>query len=284
MKPVDELTVLITGATDGIGFGTARELARRGARLLLHGRNAARLERARGAIRDAAGNAEVEIYRHDFADLDEVRGLADAIASGHDAIDVLISNAGIGTVTPGVDGREVSAQGHELRFAVNHLAPFLLQHMLRPLLEAAARDADAGGASRIVNIASAGQMTIDFDDVMLTRGYSGRRAYCQSKLAMIMTTFEMAARLDPDVLTANALHPGSMLDTKMVREGWNRVLGPVADGIEAEIFLATSTALDGVTGRYYDRLQPARALAQAYDPAARARLWALSCELTGVAE
>ena len=192
---------------------------------------------------------------------------------------MLLSNAGIGTVTPGVEGREVSVQGHELRFAVNHLAPFLLQHLLRPLLEATASPA---GPSRIVNLASAGQMALDFDDVMLERDYSGRRAYCQSKLAMIMTTIEMAARLDTAKLTINALHPGSLLDTKMVREGFGSALGPVEDGIVAETYLATDVALDGVTGKYYDRLKPARALPQAYDTAARRQLWTLSCKATGV--
>lgn len=280
VKPIDEQTILITGATDGIGFGTARELARHGASLLLHGRSADKLAHVHGALSGLTGNLHIDTFCYDFADLDQVRAFAADVAERHAAIDVLISNAGIGTVTPGIEGREESAQGHELRFAVNHLAPFALQHLLRPQLEAAAGEA---GPSRIVNLASAGQMEIDFDDAMLTRGYSGRRAYCQSKLAMIMTTFEMAARLDPALLTINALHPGSLLDTKMVREGFGQALGPVEDGIEAELFLATDPALDRVTGEYYDRLAPARALAQAYDADARRRLWDLSCDLTKVA-
>ena len=132
------------------------------------------------------------------------------------------------------------------------------------------------GWGRIVNVASAAQIAIDFDDPMIQRDYDGSRAYSQSKLAMVMATFELARRIDPGGVTVNALHPGSLLDTKMVREGFGTPLGPVEIGIESEVYLATSPDLDGVTGAYFDRCQQARADEQAYDGAACRTLWELS--------
>src|SRR3954468_19045822 len=168
-------TVLITGATDGLGRALAADLAGRGARVLVHGRDPARVS---GAVEEtgAAGG-----YVAALASLAEVRRLADEVARHHAGLDVLVSNAGIGTTLPGDGARMESLDGYELRFAVNHLAGFLLTRLLEPLLVAAP---DA----RIVNVASAGQWPIDFDDVMLERTYDGSRAYAQSKLAQIMAT------------------------------------------------------------------------------------------------
>jgi len=275
-KAVAESVYLVTGATDGIGLGTATRLAGLGATVLLHGRDSARLASAQEAIARESGGDKLETYRADFAVLDEVRALAEAVAAQHPTLDVLINNAGIGRGPRDGQERELSVDGHELRFQVNHLAPFLLTHLLLPQLEGA-------GAARIVNVASAAQSPIDFDDVMLTRNYSGRRAYAQSKLAMVMATFELAARLDAKMVTVNALHPGSLLDTKMVREGFGAAQGPVETGIESETYLATSPDLDGVTGEYFDRTQPDRADAQAYRATDRKRLWELSEELVGLA-
>jgi NAD(P)-dependent dehydrogenase (short-subunit alcohol dehydrogenase family) len=274
-KPLAERVYLITGATDGIGLGTATRLASLGATVLLHGRDSARLTSALDTIARETGSSKLETYRADFAELDEVCALADAVAAQHQTLDVLINNAGIGRGARDAQERELSADGHELRFQVNHLAPFLLTHLLLPRLEHA-------GAARIVNVASAAQTPIDFDDVMLTRDYSGQRAYAQSKLAMVMATFELAARLDANIVTVNALHPGSLLDTKMVREGFGAAQGPVETGIVSETHLATSPDLDGVTGAYFDRTQPDRADAQAYRATDRERLWALSEELVGI--
>ena len=275
MKPIDQQVILITGATDGIGRGAAEALAELGATILLHGRSAERLDAVRAEIAQATANTRLETFVADFASLDAVRGLAAAVAAAHDRLDVLLNNAGIGRGPQGAQHREVSADGHELRFQVNHLAPFLLQHLLLPVLRRAA-------PARIVNVASAGQRAIDFDDVMLERGYDGIGAYCQSKLAMVMGTFEMAARVDPGEVTVNVLHPGTLLDTKMVREGFGAPLGPVDIGIDSEVYLATSPDLTDVTGVYFDRTQPAQADRQAYDAAARAALWTLSEELTGL--
>ncbi len=271
---MDNQTVLVTGATDGIGRGTAMALARRGAAVLLHGREGARLDATRDEIAAATGGAPPDAYLADFASLADVRRLAAEIGAAHPVLDVLINNAGIGRGARGGQVREISADGHELRFQVNHLAPLLLSRLLLDNLRRAA-------PGRIVNVASAGQMAIDFDDPMIERGYDGRRAYCQSKLAMVMATFELARRIDPGEVTVNALHPGSLLDTKMVREGFGTPLGPVETGIDSEVYLATSPDLDGVTGAYFDRRHQARADEQAYDDAARRALWELSERLTG---
>jgi NAD(P)-dependent dehydrogenase (short-subunit alcohol dehydrogenase family) len=274
-EPLHQQTVLVTGATDGIGKGTARELARHGARVLLHGRDIERAAAARDEIAAATGNTRLETYVADFASLREAHRLAEQVSARHDRLHVLINNAGIGAGPHGRQRREVSADGHELRLQVNHLAPLLLTHLLLPLLR-------AGAPARIINVASAGQAPLDFADLMLERGYDGIRAYCRSKLAMVMATFELADRLDPSEVTVNALHPGSLLDTKMVREGFGAPQGRVDIGIDAEFYLATSADVEGVSGQYFDRIRPARANAQAYDAEARRRLWQESLKLTGI--
>lgn len=277
MKPVNEKVVLVTGATDGIGKGTACELARMGATVLLHGRDPEKLDATHQDISARTGNRQLETFKADFAALAEVRRLAEEVISRHRRIDVLINNAGIGAGKIGSQQRQVSKDGYELRFAVNHLAPFLLTHLLLPAL----RD---NGPSRVVNVASAAQQQIDFSDVMLERGYSGLRAYSQSKLAMVMASFQFAARLEATPVTVNCLHPGTLLDTKMVREGFGQPQGDVEEGIRSEIFLATAPELEGISGAYFDRTQQARAHAQAYDAQARQRLWRLSEDLTGIAD
>ncbi len=276
MKAIEEQSILVTGATDGIGRGAAAELARRGATVLLHGRDGARAAQTRDAIAAETGSERLETYVADFASFAEVRRLAHEVSARHERLDVLVNNAGIGRGPPGRQSREESADGYELRFQVNYLAPFLLQHLLLPLLRRAA-------PARIVNVASVGQAPIDFDDVMLERGYDSMHAYCQSKLALVMASFELARRVDPGEVTVNALHPGTLLDTKMVREGFGAPMGPVETGIEAEVHLATAPELDGVSGEYFDRTRRARAHAQAYDAAARRKLWQLSEHWVGIA-
>ncbi|MBB3611198.1 NAD(P)-dependent dehydrogenase (short-subunit alcohol dehydrogenase family) [Rhizobium sp. BK602] len=265
--------VLITGSTDGVGRRVAERLAARGATVLVHGRNTTRAEELLAGIRGAGGKAT--FYPADLSVLDEVRALADAIEHDHERLDILINNAGIGTSGGGA-GRQVSRDGHELRFAVNYLAGFLLTRRLLPLLR-------ASGPARIVNVSSAGQQPIDFSDVMLTRGYSGVRAYCQSKLAQIMFTFDLAEELAGSGITANCLHPATYMDTTMVRQAGVAPLNTVDQGSDAILNLVTSTALEGRTGLYYDGQRPSRANAQAYDATARERLRILSLTLTGLA-
>lgn len=260
MRPIDQQTILITGATDGLGRALAAELAAEGATILVHGRDDRRGE---ATLQEIGGKASW--YRADLSSLAETRALAEAVRADHPRLDVLVNNAGIG-----VDGpRRESADGHELTFQVNYLSGYLLTRLLLPTLTASA-------PARIVNVSSLGQQAIDFDDVMITRGYSGTRAYCQSKLAQILFTLDLAAELAGTGVTANALHPATYMPTKMV----SSPISTLEEGVRATHRLVTDPALDAVSGRFFDGLQEARANAQAYDSDARARLKALSDELT----
>ena len=267
----DGKTVLITGSTDGVGRCVAGLLAKSGANVLVHGRDRDRGESLVAEISRQGGQAR--FYQADLSSLAEVRHLAQAIQRDQARLDVLINNAGIGT--GGRGQRQTSADGHELRFAVNYLSVFLLTRLLLPLLKASA-------PGRIVNVSSVGQQIIDFDDVMLTRGYSGVRAYCQSKLAEVMLTFDLAEELKNSNVTATCLHPATYMDTTMVRMDGISPVSSVEDGAAPILHLATSPETEGKTGLYFDRFRASRAHPQAYDIAARARLRALSFELTGL--
>jgi len=265
-------TALITGATDGVGRLVARQLAAKGFRLLVHGRSR---ERGESLVREIqAANGTATFLHADLASLAEVRKLADAVRAETDRLELLINNAGIGS-TGDRPGRQVSADGHELRFAVNYLAGFLLTRRLLPLVKASA-------PARIVNVASAGQQAIDFDDVMLEKEYSGTRAYRQSKLAQILFTVDLAEELKGSGVIANTLHPSTYMNTTMVRQSGTTPISTVEQGAEAILQLAVSPALDGRSGLYFNVLREQRADAQAYDAAARARLRTLSREFAGV--
>jgi NAD(P)-dependent dehydrogenase (short-subunit alcohol dehydrogenase family) len=263
-------TALVTGSTDGVGRVVAERLGKMGARVLVHGRDRARGEGVVADIKAAGGSAE--FLAADLAALAEVRRLAQAVRGTTDRLDILINNAGIGSAGA---ARQTSADGHELRFAVNYFAGFLLTYLLLPLVKQSA-------PARIVNVASAGQQAIDFADVMLTRGYSGSRAYCQSKLAQIMFTIDLAAELEASGVTVNALHPATYMNTTMVRRAGVTPISTVEEGAEAILNLAAGPALAGRSGLYFNGLLEARADRQAYDADARARLRALSLELTGL--
>ena len=276
MRPLDEQVILVTGATDGLGRGVAERLAAGGASVLVHGRDDARGEATIRDIRDATGNERLRWYRADLASLADVRALAERVAAEEQRLDVLVNNAGIGTTLPGDGARQVSADGYELRFQVNYLAHYLLTRLLLPLLERSA-------PARIVNVSSAGQAPIDFDDVMLERHYEGYLAYCRSKLAQIMFTVDLAEGLADRDVTANALHPGTFMPTKIVTHAGIDPLTPLEQGVDATVGLATDPALDGVTGRYFDGRRESRANPQAGDAAARQRLRDLSDRLAGLA-
>jgi NAD(P)-dependent dehydrogenase (short-subunit alcohol dehydrogenase family) len=255
------MIVLITGATDGLGRGLARALDADGHTVLVHGRSEQRIADTVAELSDRTRS-----YRADLASLAEVGGLADEVLEHEPQLDVLVNNAGIGAD----GGREESADGYELRFAVNYLAGFLLTRRLGDL------------PGRVVNVASAGQAPIDFDDVMLERRYGGGRAYSQSKLALIMFTLDLAEELNGSGVTANSLHPGTYMPTGMVKAAGVRPITPLEDGIAATLRLIESPELEGVSGSYFDGTEESAPHPQAYDPQARRRLRELSEELTGL--
>lgn len=272
MRPISEQTVLVTGATDGLGLAVAVDLAKLGVNVLLHGRDSERLASAAREVSQGTADGRVHTYLADLADLHQVRELADAVSADQPQLDVLINNAGIGADVPGWGERQESVDGSELRFAVNYLAGYVLTRRLLPRLRAAASDA---GSARVVMVASAGQRALDFDDLMLNREYSGARAYTQSKLAQIMFAFDLAQELDGTGVTSNALHPASFMPTKIVADPKSKI----SDGVEATVRMATEGDLEHVSGRYFDRFTEATAAAQAYDVAARRQLRLASEEL-----
>ena len=266
-------TVLITGSTDGVGRYVTGELARQGAHVLIHGRDASRAKALIDAIK-AKGGVAPTFYQADLSSLSGARQLAKAVTAEHQRLDVFVSNAGIGSRTLGA-GRGESADGFELRFAVNYLSGFLLAYLLLPLLKKAA-------PSRIVNVASLGQQAIDFDDVMITKNSSGSRAYAQSKLSQIMFTIDLAGELKGSGITVNSLHPATYMNTTMVREGGITPISTVEQGGAAILHLISGDDVAARSGLFFNGMNEMKANPQAYDAAARKQLRALSLALTGL--
>lgn len=270
---MNQRTTLITGATQGLGRGIALDLAARGGTVLLHGRDRNRLDSVAAEVRAAAPRATVRTYLADLADLDQVHAMAARIREAEPRLDALVNNAVAGGGAEPLR-RELSRQGHELRFAVNHLAPYVLTRDLLPMLTASA-------PARVVNVASIGQEAIDFDNVMLEREYEGLRAYCRSKLAMIMATFELAAELDGTGVTVNTLHPAHLMDTNGVREYGLTPATSIDEGVRPTVRLLMDPDLESTTGRYFNQFTDTRAHDQAYDTDARERLMNLTRTLIG---
>ena len=272
---------LVTGANRGIGKATAVGLARLGAAVVLLARDLERGSRACGDVRRASGNPNVSLVAVDLGSFASIRAAAAEIARRHAAVHVLVNNAGVNLTR-----RAVSADGLELTFAVNHLAPFLLTNLLLPLLR-------AGAPSRIINVTSRFERAgrIAFDDLQATRRYSAFRAYAQSKLANVLFTYELAERLRGTGITVNCLHPG-LVATDLLRDYpawmrslWEWFLLTPEQGARTSIYLASSPEVSEVTGRYFERGgREKRTSRRSYDVAARKRLWRVSAELTGVGE
>ncbi len=267
-------TIVVTGATDGLGRALANRLAHDGLRLVLHGRHQGRLDDVAYRVARTVGVEHPRTVVADLSELAQVARLAGRLRDMH--VDVLVNNAGVGSGMP--DGRErrTSVDGHELRFAVNYLSGFLLTELLVDHLRACARP---GVPSRVVHVASLAQQPLDFDDLMLEHGYSGSRAYAQSKLAQIMGGFDLAGRVPAGELTVNSLHPGTYMPTKIVAGEQIRSVDSLETGVESVLRAALDPELDGTTGEFFDRERPAMAKAQAYDSDARATLRARSLDL-----
>ena len=266
-KP-DQKIALITGSTSGLGREVAFRLSALDYFIIVHGRNRERGLEVVAQIEES-GIGGARFYAADLGSLQQVRQLGEDLVKDFDRLDVLVNNAGIGS-SPA--RRLVSEDGHELRFQVNYLSHFLLTHQLLPLLPDSA-------PSRIVNVSSGAQQAIDFDDVMLESGFSGGRAYAQSKLAQILFTVDLAENLQGSDVLVNALHPATYMDTAMVRNAGATPRTTVGEGADGVMQLITE---DVGSGNYFVRQRSVRANRQAYDEDARTRLWQLSEQLTGL--
>jgi len=262
--------VLVTGATAGLGRAVAKALAEQGMHVLVHGRDAKRATAVVHQIRQSGGTAGS--YLADLGSLQQTRALAEQVSAEHGAIQLLVNNAGIGAGRPPYRRRRLSADGHELRFAVNYLAPVLLTRRLLPALAKAA-------PARIVNVGSVGQAPLDFTDLRMDNHYTGIQAYSRSKFALAAFTFDLAAELTGTAITVNCLHPASLMNTHMVREALVPPMSTVATGVKAVLNLAAGPTGDTHTGRYFDGIHETRAHEGTYDPATRSQLRTATAEL-----
>ncbi len=265
-------TVLITGATDGIGKETATALARMGATVILHGRSPERCEAARRQVLAAVPHARLETAAADLSSFAAVRTMAREILDRIPALQVLVNNAGVYMTR-----RTLSADGIEMTFAVNHLSHFLLTGLLLDLLR-------TSGPARIITVSSIAHTRGTIDPAFLAgeKPFDGYAAYALSKLANILFTVELAGRLNGAGVTANCLHPG-VIGTKLLQTGFPAVEGGAAsDGAATPVYLATSPDVAGISGKYFVRNKEQRSSGDSTDPRIRRELWAMSERLTGL--
>jgi len=264
--------MLVTGSTDGIGKETAFELARRGATVILHGRDPGRCQRTLDEAVRVTRNRSLGCFAADLGSLVEVRKLAEDITAQYDRLDVLINNAGVFMTS-----RMLSKDGYEMTFAVNHLAPFLLTHLLLDHLKRSA-------PSRIITISSVAHQRaqLDFDNLQGEKRFTGYGAYALSKLGNILFAFELAERLRGSGVTVLCLHPGA-IGTKLLREGFGGMSGgTVKQGADTPVYLASAPELESVTGRYFVRRREEQPAPPAHDALLRGQFWDVSARLCGI--
>lgn len=274
-----DAVIIVTGATNGIGLVTAHELARTGATVVVVGRNPQRVEAAIAHIRQDLPTANLDSFVADLSRISEVQLLAQYIAQTYSRVDVLVNNAGAF-----YQSRQLSADGVEMTFALNHMAPFVLTNLLLNQLRASA-------PARIINVSSAAHQgaKMDFDDIQFAKRYSGWNAYAQSKLANLLFTYELADRLQDSDITVNALHPGFVntgfaqgpqsLFTMAFGVLQKYVAISPEQGAQTSIYLATSQDVNNVTGRYFVKSQPVASSRASYEYTARRKLWDISTKL-----
>lgn len=290
LKDMEGTVCVVTGANSGIGKATAKGLVRLGARVVMVCRNAERGRDAQAEIRAVAQKAHpshddvVDLYVADLAVQDEVYHLGEQLRADYDRLDVLINNAGVLLAE-----REETPDDLETTFAVNHLAPFLLTHLVLPLLK---ETAGRTGEARVVTISSEAHRgtSLNFDDLNLENSYGMVQAYGQSKLANILFTHELARRLRDTGVTANCVHPGVVATNIWSGSDWLSRLARLftwlyktpEEGAESVLYLAASRDLTGETGQYFKEMERVNPSPEAYDEKAAARLWRLSLEMTGL--
>jgi NAD(P)-dependent dehydrogenase (short-subunit alcohol dehydrogenase family) len=273
-------TVVITGATAGIGLAAARALAAMGARVAGVSRDPDKCARVAGELRATTGNGDIGIFCADLSSMESVRQLAADLLARFPRIDVLVNNAGGMYVR-----RVLTADGFERTFALNHLSNFLLTRLLLDRLAASA-------PARIINVSSSAQYggRIHFDDLQLARGYAAMKAYRQSKLANVLFTYELDRRLQGTGVTANAMHPGLVRTDITKDNGWLfRLFQPLAlmgsrtpeEGARTIVYLASSPEVEGVSGKFFIDERPVRSAEASYNREDGARLWEMSESLTG---
>ena len=263
-------TVLITGSTDGIGKETARQLALKGWQVILHGRSEQRCKSTVEEIRKATGNSDIKYVCADLTHFVAIRKMAEEVKAGFGSLKVLINNAGIFKPQ-----QSFSSDGIEQTFAVNHLSYYLLTGLLLDLL---IKNAPA----RIINVSSmAHSSQMDFDNLRGQKHYSGHEAYAQSKLANILFTFRLAEKLTGSSVTVNCLHPG-VINTKLLQAGWGMGGGLVEKGAETSVYLATSSEVEKITGKYFSNNRITNPAEIASDREIQEQLWYVTAGLCGL--
>lgn len=264
-------TILVTGATDGIGKQTALELAQMGAHLLVHGRNQTKVNETVAWIQPKAGHERVEGVVADLSSLGQVRRLAKEVASRCERLDVLLHNAGVYMTQ-----HRLTVDGYEMTFAVNHLAPFLLTHLLLPLIQ-------KNTPARLITVSSAVHQRgrIEFDNLQAEKQFNPYAAYAQSKLANVLFAYECAERLAGTGITSNTLHPG-VITTKLLAQGFNMTGDTVEAGAATSVYLASAPELAETTGQYFNKKRATPSASATQDRELRAELWRVSEKLVGI--